>query len=117
VAEEIALTARVPLEAVQAREHLTYFEEYLGHLKPATILVEREYVDLDFLEDFAGYYAQCFSPYPSKCSRLHCFSVGFSEADFADRLKGAPSALTGEGLAASYLGYVVVKPLPRTAIG
>jgi hypothetical protein len=99
--------------------HCTYFDQYFKDLKAETILVEEEYVDRDFLEDFAAYYARCFQDYQRKCIRLHFFTFPFTPDQFAKHLgdpadRSLESLLTGDG---AYLGFVVVRPLPGPVVG
>lgn len=109
----LADEAKVPASVVRAKPHLVYFEGYFKDLGAKTILVERNYIDRDYLEDFASYYVRCFKDYPHVCSRLHFFDIAFSRADFEKILTGADS----RDLSKSYLGFVVVKPLPETIVG
>ncbi len=102
---------------VEAKLHTLYFKHYFDHLKAATILVENDYVDRDFMEDYAGYYARCFGKYDSLCTRLHFFDLPFSARQFAFTLMGKGKTLSDKILQASYLGFVVVKKLPKTFIG
>jgi len=102
---------------VAEKIHSTYFEEYFPHIGAETIVVENDYVDRDYLEDFSAYYVRCFHAYSCRCNRLHFFDIGFDETDFRSLLIGESSALSAERLRDSYLGFIVVKPLPRTIIG
>lgn len=99
--------------AIAAKMHQEYFREYFDHIKCATIVVESEYVDRDYLEDFADYYVRCFQAYARFCARLHFFSSRFDEAAFEALLRdGGPTSPLG-----SYHGFVVIKPLPATVVG
>lgn len=100
---------------VEAKLHTRYFQAYFDKVRTATIVVESEYIDRDFLEDFAGYYVRCFAGYERKCARLHFFSTRFSRSDLLKALDGSVSI--GRRLQAAYLGFIVVKPLPLTIIG
>jgi hypothetical protein len=95
-----------------------YFENYFDHLCAKTIIVEKEYVDRDFIEDFASYYVTCFKNYSRFCTRLHFFSSDYSNADIENLLSEenntSPALLE---LKEGYLGFIVVKPLPKTIIG
>jgi hypothetical protein len=97
--------------------HLEYFREYFKILGARSIVVENDYVDRDFLEDFASYYVRCFQSYARKCSRLHFFDTPISEESFRNLLSATESDLTPELLQAHYLGFIVIKPLPETIIG
>ncbi len=105
--------ASVPLSTIQTKPHLGYFEGYFEFIKAKSILIERDYIDRDYLEDFASYYVRCFHQYPHVCSRLHFFNEVISVEDFEAALKGADH----KKLSDSYLGFIVVKPLPQTIIG
>lgn len=103
-------------EQIKEKSHLIYFREYFENINAKTILVENEYVDKDFLEDHASYYIRCFSEYKRKCARLHFFKNEFDQDDFNDLLAKESLSLK-ESLQKSYLGFIVVKPLPLTIIG
>ena len=94
--------------------HLPYFNDYLKAIGTVTVVVEEEYIDHDFLEDFSAYYVRCFTAYQKTCSRLHFFSHEFDEGYFSKILKGE---IKPNSLQNNYLGFVVVKPLPNTVIG
>jgi hypothetical protein len=99
---------------VSEKAHVEYLGDYLAHLGACTIIVEEEYVDRDFLEDFAAYYVRCFAPYKRVCARLHFFSADIADGEFLKiLLREGDSGAIREG----YLGFVVVKPLPDTVIG
>ena len=113
----LAQRGRTGQYVVDAKIHSVYFENYFSTLGAATILIEKEYVDRDFLEDFAAYYVRCFYPYERKCSRLHFFSHAFASDDFDALLCGTNGGLTEQELQNAYLGFIVVKPLSQTIIG
>ena len=100
---------------VEAKLHTRYFETYFDRVGAATIVLESEYIDRDFLEDFAGYYVRCFPEYERKCSRLHFFNSRFSRSDLIRALDGSSSV--ARRLQRAYLGFMVVKPLPQTIFG
>lgn len=102
---------------IVSKAHRFYFEGYFQRLNAQTIIVEKNYTDRDFLDDFAEYYVKCFFPYKRQCTRLHFFGLPFSQQDFEEFLSGESSALQDRELADSYLGFIVVKPLPKTIIG
>jgi len=105
--------------AVADKRQKNYFDGYLEYLGAKTVIVEYDYVDRDFLEDYAAYYSRCFQQYDRKCSRLHFFSIEFSEHNFESFFNGTESPLTlqllqGEG---NYLGFIIVNPLPESFFG
>lgn len=108
---------KIPSGELDAKAHINYFADYFQAVKAKTFVVENEYVDHDYLEDHAEYYVRCFSEYKRKCSRLHFFKNSFSLGDFERLLNGEDGPLSSELLQEEYLGFVVVKPLPKTIIG
>jgi len=104
-------------QTIDEKLHSVYFQNYFDELKAKTFILESEYIDHDFLEDFSNYYVKCFRKYKRKCVRLHFFAQQFSESDFEKFLNGTMSTLTENFLQESYIGFIVVKCLPRTIFG
>jgi hypothetical protein len=105
-------------DGILARRHANYLNGYLQELGAGTIVIEYDYVDRDYLEDYAAYYVRCFPNYSRRCTRLHFFSAKFTHAELSLFVAADPGAtVTAEALNSTYLGFVVVKPLPQTVIG
>ncbi|MDR3614275.1 MAG: hypothetical protein P4L53_11990 [Candidatus Obscuribacterales bacterium] len=115
----ISSASNAPLFALDDKEQLKYFHSYLSDADIAaqSIVVEKQYVDRDYLADYSGYYVRCFAPYQRWCTRLHFFSSKLDITNFQELLKGVPLALNSRELQDSYLGFMVIKPLPETMIG
>ena len=114
----IADKSETDLSTIARRLHPQYFEEYFKKLKAKTILAENRYIDRDYLEDFSAYYVRCFASYKRFCTRLHFFSCEFTKDEINDLLRHPEkAAISIEALNDSYLGFIVVKPLPKTVIG
>ena len=107
-------------EEMQSKKQFRYLLNYLGAnadedggLDAKTMVIETPYVSQSYLSDYADYYARGFAKYSRFCKRVHFFSRRFAEKAlelaFTDRKDGA--------IWKSYLGYIVVKPLPATPIG
>lgn len=110
--------SRAPLFRIQAKLQLDYIDSYLRALNCSKILIEEDYIDGDYLADYAGYYVRCFGAYGRRCVRLHFFSCELNEQLLRDLLKGRPATSFTATLAQQhYLGFMVVKPLPQTMIG
>jgi hypothetical protein len=110
--------SEAPEEIIRAKSHIGYFDDYFNKLEAKTIVLEKNYIDKDFLEDFIGYYVRCFNKYKSQCSRLHFFKKEFTREEFSAILEGrADKAFLKELQQEHYLGFIVVKPLPQTIIG
>lgn len=86
----------------------------------ATLVVEDEYVDRHFLEEFTAYYAALLSPPPSKTRRIHVFNRQFGDAEFQaylERAAGGELKEVQEELGESYLGCLTVRPIPSAPVG
>ena len=79
---------------IEGKLQTRYFQDYFQKIGAQTIVVENNYIDRDFLEDFAGYYVRCFYKYRRVCTRLHFFSLDFTEGDFNAMLEGEKGKLT-----------------------
>jgi len=100
---------------VSDKTQLNYLCNYLAHeqIGCTTILVEDEYIDRHYLEDYSEYYARCFPSHPRKCCRVHFFKETFSQQHFISGLADNDEDLK-HMLQRSYLGFVVIRPIPHT---
>lgn len=105
-------------ELILQKNHSEYFDNYLINkdIEVKTIVVENDYIDRDFLEDFSAYYVRCFTDYKRKCTRLHFFSHEFRKDQFESFLESFDEKFK-KNLDDNYLGFIVIKPLPQTIIG
>jgi len=106
-----------PSEVITSKNHFIFLTGYLSHadMNAQTIVVEEDYISKDFLHDYASYYALCFEEYPKFCKRVHFFSSTFSVEHFQKVILGKEE--DNKVFWESYLGFVVVKPIPVTVIG
>lgn len=108
--------------SIESKKQIQYIKNYLKHIETETILIENDYIDKAYLEDYSEYYVRCFFPYERSCKRIHFFrkledNKQLTSDQFDCLLMGNNSDLTEESLQKAYLGFVVVKPLPETIIG
>jgi hypothetical protein len=87
-----------------------YIRRYLTAKEAKTIIVERDYIDKDYMIDFSKFYSRSFNIDNKRTTRIHFFDQVFSEDEFRSIL------FTGEKekvdqLDAHYLGFSVVKPI------
>ncbi|SOE98046.1 hypothetical protein SAMN05446635_6003 [Burkholderia sp. OK233] len=99
------------------KEQIDYIYRYLRDLGALSVLLEFQYVDKDYLDDFSRYYVRRFSSNGHKCARLHFFSREIDHGKLDDLLAGKGSPSFRCELQAAYLGFMVIKPLPKTFIG
>jgi hypothetical protein len=101
--------------SVAQKDHILYLNSYLGCLKAKTVVLEGSYIDQNYLDDYQGYYSSCFPHHSKCCTRLHFFSNAFDESKFLSHLAKKVSGFDEE-LKNSYLGYIVIRPIPDTFI-
>ncbi|GHU90043.1 hypothetical protein FACS1894155_07870 [Bacteroidia bacterium] len=77
-----------------------------------TIIRENDYTCLNYLDDYANYYARCYTLYEKHCRRIHFFSETFQEEYFSNMLQD-PKHKTWK----TYQGCMVIKPLPKGVFG
>ena len=88
-------------------------------------MIEKEYVDNDYLEDYASYYATSFGKYEKRCQRIHLFTSKpdfslaqfetfdlFIESYFLD-----PKNINPVKLNSIYLGFIVLRLFNKYKIG
>ncbi len=98
-----------------SNDQAKYLRCYLSDLGAKSVIEEPEYFDRDYLDEFSAYYSRVATPTPNRCKRLHFFGRTLTQ----DQIR---SALDGPGqdrsrLEASYLGFVVVRPLKHAPLG
>jgi len=104
---KIVLTLREASDNYLTSKEGIYLSNYLDHLDTRTAVVEKEYVDKGYLIDYSRFYARAFKSYERFTTRLHFFSVDFSEDDFKKMLLSSNT----DQLKEEYLGFTVIKPV------
>lgn len=109
------------LSAIRQKRQSTALARYLKCLNASWCIIERAYIDKDFMEDYANYYSRCFHEYGKFCCRVHFFDCTM-DADIArtklfGRMDGSGLKGLQEAFLGSYLGFIVFRPLPVTVYG
>lgn len=105
-------------DIIKNKLHIQFLSNYLEKIETKIFIVEDVYVDKDFLEDHSLYYARCFKNYNRLCKRIHFFSNNYTEAELREIFFGTDvHEDVVHKFQESYLGFSVIKPLPRTIIG
>lgn len=110
-----------PVEEVLKNKQALYLAGYLQRIRCESFVVEDRYIDNDFLQDFARYYSSCTSDeYIRHCFRLHFFTREF-DTDFLEEVVYSNNTQKRrkyvQDLNVAYLGFTVIKPLPKTIVG
>ncbi len=97
-------------------DRFAYLSDYLSTLGCRTAIIEKSYIDKNYLEDFAHYYSRCFEDYPKKCARVHFFSSEFDNDQLKQDLVSAEINRPDTNYSDSYLGFIVFRPLPNAPL-
>jgi hypothetical protein len=119
------LNGRTDKQFIKEKNHVRFLQDYLGKkgLDARYVVLERDYINKDYLIDYSTYYSTCFEPYPKTGSRLHFFSINIEIEAFQTRFfnfiisKNKQSQRYRDFIDKHYLGYIVVKPIPNLFIG
>jgi hypothetical protein len=103
---------------VEDIQQAQYLYEYLyRQFQARTIVVEPRYVDRDYLAEYTSFYATAFTPFDRFCKRVHFFTHAFDRETFARFVVEHGQHNDFATFCNSYLGFVVVRPLPQAIIG
>jgi hypothetical protein len=94
-----------------------YLYGYLKDIQTRTLVVEKEYVDGDYLEDFVAFYSTCFQGYKRFCKRIHFFDITLTDDELLKFIYGELLELDEKRIKSSYLGFLIARPLPKAVIG
>src|SRR5258705_13682878 len=70
------INKKTDLQFIREKNHVRFLKDYLGKkgLNARYIVVERDYINKDYLVDYSTYYSTCFDNFSKTCYRLHFFS-------------------------------------------
>lgn len=101
-----------PLEYLSDSLQLSYIKGYLAGLDVVSIIVEANYFDRDYLDEFSAFYSKSARGYTNICKRLHFFNTELNTQDLHEALGG-----NNNKLQKGYLGFLVLRPLEQTPFG
>ncbi|TGD72640.1 hypothetical protein E4634_14045 [Mangrovimicrobium sediminis] len=97
-------------------QHKSYIKAYLSGIGAKTLIVEPNYFDRDYLDEFAAFYGTSARGYKNICRRVHFFDSGEICRDLLERAlsddKGAIKHFND-----SYIGYIILRPLEAAPFG
>jgi hypothetical protein len=112
---------------------LKLIERHVKNADPPcqSVIIERYYIDRDFMDEYSAFYSTNLYPYPNWCQRIHFFSLSknelrkrirdlarlatSAEANVEDQLEFRHECL--EFSYEAYLGFSVIKPLHGSPVG
>lgn len=119
---EIVRRASLATDSMPSNRQTEYLARHLKTLGTKTIIVESHYIDRHYMEEVSFYYSSCLIPRPNHCTRIHLFSGPDEltedrlDQELQDAARGNHEAVSGR-LSQSYLGFVVVRPIPSVPVG
>lgn len=105
-----------PLDEFSSLRQAQYLKCYFRDLNAAVVIEEQNYFDRDYLAEFSAFYSISSKGYPNTCRRLHFFS----EPNISRQVlknAAANSPRSRKRMQDSYLGFVVVRPIPAAPLG
>lgn len=104
-------------------EQTSYLARFLhNNLSAHSLVVEEHYIDRNYTEEVAAYYARCFRQQRTWCARIHAFDSTVTDEILDAWMRRASTSrremeLVEEEICRLYLGFVVVRPIPSVPIG
>ena len=111
--EVVAWGPADPLATVGDSRQVRYLRRSLDDLGAVSVLVEPYYFDRDYLAEFSAFYCTSSAGYANVCRRLHFFKSEITREHLTRALADDPEAVAL--LSSSYLGFVVLRPIPASA--
>lgn len=108
-----------PLNAIKNSRQSTqsdYLIRYLSDLNACKVVVENNYFDRDFLDEFSAFYCLSAKGYPNVCKRVHFFSSDLVNRDYFSIACG-DNEEHKQTLQENYLGYIVMRPITDSPFG
>jgi hypothetical protein len=106
-------------EAGKLHEHspqANYIVNYLLHLEANVVIVEQNYFDRDYLNEFSKFYSKSSKGYPNICKRVHFFSSNNITKNQLKLALGNDSSAI-QDIQNNYLGFCVIRPIPAAPLG
>ncbi|MBS3792624.1 hypothetical protein KGY77_08290 [Candidatus Bipolaricaulota bacterium] len=91
--------------------------DHLKKLEAKKFVVEKSYVDRDYLLDYTQYFSRSFDAPKRFTKRVHFFSEDFEDNELVRKYLQSPTRDFIKKLEEEYLGFFVRKPLDSTPIG
>lgn len=109
---------------VAKKPQIQYLNAYLEREQAKTIVIENEYTDKYYLQDYIDYHVRSYNDYGRTCVRFHFFDSdaskhgsSFNKQSLVNFLRGDSRYVDSDSLQDGYLGFVVIRPLHNSIIG
>lgn len=84
------------------------------------VIIEEDYIDKDYLDEFSHFYSTLFKTHGRFCTRLHFFKGNLMKSRGINGIKSEIKDLTAidrEILQSAYLGFMVIRPIEKNKLG
>ena len=98
-------------------ESVTNIVSHLRLANARSVLVEEEYLDRDFTDEFSKFYSTVFRRYQKTCKRYHFFDNNVGDILQETQPQRLAERLEDAGEKGHYLGFIVVRPLSHAPLG
>lgn len=117
--EQRAAASKLAKTLLETDTPIKQLENYLSELGIGAqcAVVEGEYLDKNFSDDYTAYYGGCFRECPRKCCRIHFFKEAYEQKTIERLLVTSHKDPALDEFKQSYLGFVVIRPLRHTIVG
>lgn len=116
-----------PFQHLITKQQIKYIDNFLRYWSKNSnyenknsdirMVVEGNYIDRHYVDEFSQYHVKCFHKYPRDCARIHFFlNEKLTHSAFRDILSSQDSPDDKAKKLGKYLGYIVIRPLPETFI-
>lgn len=108
-----------PISIIRRKRFICYLNSYINHFSKAeddvSIFIEKKYIDRSYMQDYSDYYVKCFNHYKRDCIRIHFFNCAAEDLNSINCFDDS-CAEKIEEIKESYLGFIVIRPIPSTFI-
>jgi hypothetical protein len=104
-----------PLKKLSSSPQLDYLNAYLNGAGVQSVIVEHNYFDRDYLDEFSAFYSKSAKGYTNICKRIHLFSDSVTTRLFNSALGG--QSRSERKLQSAYLGFIILRPLVVAPFG
>ena len=118
---DISNFTATPLSYVYEKPFIGYLNTYLLKWKTEnpseknrftcgiSMIIESEYVDYSYIDDYSNFYSKSYYDYKKKCMRIHFFKASTKDVEGIYQFDKS----INDELRNDYLGFIVVRPIPE----
>lgn len=105
------------LDLKQINHAISCMVAHLQALKVESCVIENHYLDQDFTDLYAAFYARVFKLHHKMCRRFHFFRSDLSRVFSGKTASEVFQGLSSEIVRQSYVGFAVIRPVRHAPLG